>query len=395
MVQGTCNQPAAIQRRELSSADGAASFRGLGGSANLSRSAAIDTSDDGRVIVGYVRRRDVDRDRGALWRSSKTAILPYPDLDGDDTQWVHGVSGDGEVAVGAVTAVQTSSLAAMWRRCELVVLGGFPGSRSAEARSVNADGRVIVGFGLVTGSECAHSSCYGSFLWQDGQMTRLRNEQGAPLVGQAKDVSADGRVIVGWGTERNEAFRIEAGKLRWLGFSPGAADSRAEAVSPDGSVVVGASGEVAFRTSQGKLVPLETLPNLPRSYAYDVSRNGCRIVGNTISPSPPRDQRPRECHDPDRWLADGKRMRELCNEAPTPRASPPEVHAFLWERGRGTRSLREALLTDHGIDVGAWVLDEAFGISADGTTIVGDGKNPEGVQEAWVVRLPPPEDCQP
>lgn len=71
------------------------------------------------------------------------------------------------------------------------------------------------------------------------------------------------------------------------------------------------------------------------------------------------------------------------------------AEAFLWERKPGTRLLREVLRTDHGIDVGAWRLDEAFGISADGTTIVGDGKNPDGAQEAWAVRLPTPVDCQP
>ncbi len=395
LPEDTCDQPAALERPALTGADGHASFRGLGRTSGLLASAAIDTSADGEVVAGFARERGVARDRGALWREGTTRRLPYPDLEGEDSQWVYAISGDGEVAVGEVTATGTSSLAAMWRSCELRVLGLFPGASSAAARGVSQDGKTIVGFGLVAAGECSRPSCYGSFVFEEGEMTRLRDDRGAPLVGQAKDVSADGRVIVGWGTARNEAFRIDGGQLRWLGFAAGATDSRAEAVSADGAVVVGASGEVAFRASGGRLEPLETLPGFPRSYAYGVSRHGCRIVGNTLTPAPPRDERPRECHDPDRWLADPTRMRALCKRTATPPQGPAEAHAFLWEQGRGTRLLRDVLQQEHGIDVGAWVLDEAFGISTDGTTIVGDGKNPEGTQEAWVVRLPPAEGCEP
>ena len=56
----------------------------------------------------------------------------------------------------------------------------------------------------------------------------------------------------------------------------------------------------------------------------------------------------------------------------------------------GMRSIEEWLLTDHGVDVGDWVLRKATGISADGTTIVGWGRNPAGDHDGWIIRIPEP-----
>src|SRR5436853_45359 len=62
----------------------------------------------------------------------------------------------------------------------------------------------------------------------------------------ATGVSADGSVIVG--ASANQAFRWTAGSgLIGLGYLPAATNSSAVAVSGDGSVVVGTSGNQAFR----------------------------------------------------------------------------------------------------------------------------------------------------
>ena len=60
--------------------------------------------------------------------------------------------------------------------------------------------------------------------------------------------------------------------------------------------------------------------------------------------------------------------------------------AFIWDSANGMRNLRE-LLVSEGDDLTGWRLTWAYGISGDGSTIVGFGTNPEGSSEAWVARL--------
>jgi hypothetical protein len=65
-------------------------------------------------------------------------------------------------------------------------------------------------------------------------------------------------------------------------------------------------------------------------------------------------------------------------------------HAFLWTAEQGMQRLAD-VLQSRGVDLGAWKLEAATGISADGLTIVGRGVNPAGQGEAWVARLAVPD----
>ncbi len=58
--------------------------------------------------------------------------------------------------------------------------------------------------------------------------------------------------------------------------------------------------------------------------------------------------------------------------------------AFIWDTTNGMRHLKTAL-TDYGLDLTGWILVEAWDVSDDGSTIVGEGTNPSGVPEAWMV----------
>jgi hypothetical protein len=53
------------------------------------------------------------------------------------------------------------------------------------------------------------------------------------------------------------------------------------------------------------------------------------------------------------------------------------------------RNLRDLLVNHHGLgdSLARWTLTSATGVSADGQVIVGTGRNPDGVTEAWRVRL--------
>jgi probable HAF family extracellular repeat protein len=153
-----------------------------------------------------------------------------------------------------------------------------------------------------------------------------------------------------------EAFRwTSAGGLVGLGDLPGGASrSEANAVSADGSVIVGydtsASGIEAFRwTSAGGMVGLGDLPGgIFDSEALAVSADGSIVVGR----------------------GDGS-------------AEP-----FIWDAVNGMRSL-STVLTDLGLDLSGWDLRTATGISADGSTIVGDGVYNE-VEQAWIAVIPEP-----
>ena len=53
------------------------------------------------------------------------------------------------------------------------------------------------------------------------------------------------------------------------------------------------------------------------------------------------------------------------------------------------RSL-DAVLLGLGVDLEGWILDEANGISGDGSVVVGYGTNPDGFAEAWIATIPEP-----
>jgi len=62
--------------------------------------------------------------------------------------------------------------------------------------------------------------------------------------------------------------------------------------------------------------------------------------------------------------------------------------AVIWDSGHGMRSLQSVLTSDYGLDLTGWTLTRATGISADGTVIVGEGWH-NGDSEAWQAIIPP------
>jgi uncharacterized membrane protein len=62
------------------------------------------------------------------------------------------------------------------------------------------------------------------------------------------------------------------------------------------------------------------------------------------------------------------------------------TEAFIWDPTHCMRSVRE-VLTDSGVDLTGWILWDATAISADGTTIVGNGTNLFGHNMAWLANI--------
>jgi hypothetical protein len=71
--------------------------------------------------------------------------------------------------------------------------------------------------------------------------------------------------------------------------------------------------------------------------------------------------------------------------------------AFIWDGPFGMRNLREVLAREYGLamQLGSWLLVGPAYISADARAICGNGVNPDGRGEAWVVYLDgiPPPPC--
>jgi len=333
-----------------------ASFQGLGDLPGGDfGSIANAVSADGSVVVGEGTNAD-DHEEPFRWTAAG-GMVGLGSMEPDASGVALGVSGDGAVVVGL------SSGAFRWTAGGgMQGLGSMPGGGSAErAYAASDDGSVIVGFGRNAADDIE------AFRWTAGGIVSLGDLPGGAVDSRAYAVSDDGSVIVGEGvnsTGHEEAFRwTSGGGIQGLGRLPGAPSSGgsyAFAVSADGSVVVGQSngpnGNEAYRwTASTGMVGLGDFPGGSFfSRAHGVSADGSVIVGFGTGPE-----------------------------------GTPEV--FLWTAAGGMRSLRDVLANDHGIVLTGWDLDAysgTVGISADGTTIVGGGRNPQGDIEAWRAILP-------
>jgi probable HAF family extracellular repeat protein len=270
---------------------------------------------------------------------------------------VHRVrrSSDGEVVAGSdgsvfdpypTEAFQWTSKTGMRRVGRVVSSGELEGT---SIYGISSDGSVMVGVDDINGVR-----------WLDG----VQNSIPIPTFEAANAVTSDGSAVFG-----NNHLRIS---VRWtqpqgtvsLGDLPGGQPAgTALAVSSGGDVVVGMSSSShssqgrfeAFRwTASTGMVGLGDLEGgVFDSRANGVSGDGRIVIGNGHT------------------------------------ASIEDV-AFVWDPLNGIRDLRQVLMDEYQMDLSAWLLRGATGISADGRTVVGYGTNPQGTTEGWMVYLDPP-----
>jgi probable HAF family extracellular repeat protein len=241
----------------------------------------------------------------------------------------------------------------------MVPLNGF-NSPESRAFGVSADGSVVVGSQDYPGS---------AVLWtMQGNtitgMTDLALGTGTTR-STAFGVSADGKVAVGNlmpSMQITEAFRwTQATGTVGLGSLSGSVEnnvgySSATAASADGSVIVGTAVAAPgpngpserFRwTAAGGMQGLGFLPGTTQSAAYAVSADGSVVVGFSAGAT---------------------------------------EEAFIWTASGGMQSLQD-VLAKYGLGsaLASNDLGVASGISADGTTIVGNG-----AEGAWIITIPTP-----
>lgn len=321
-------------------------------------------------------------------------------LPGDEASEALAVSGDGRVVVGAGLRLDASRHAIMWTAADgLQALGSVAGGATSSARAASYDGSVIVGQAGAPWSSAV------AFQWTPAAgMQQLPALNGASLC-VASGVSGDGLVIVGTCLlAGNAGFRwTQASGITSLGqFGGGTSrSSNAMAVSADASTIVGSghpvlTGAVAW-TAAEQVSVLGHLPQDVAAVATAVSRDGTAIAGYSTDGL----GRSRVF----RWTpATGMAPLGVGQEGLSEviaggmsgdgavvvgwAASSAGETAMIWTQATGWSRLEDILQTRYRIELKGWTLQRATGISHNGLTLVGQGRNPQGRQDGWVLTLP-------
>jgi probable HAF family extracellular repeat protein len=246
--------------------------------------AATATSADGSLIFGEARSF------AFVWTGAG-AFVPLSFTGTPDA------SADGSVVVGLSFRPNGMNAVAVVNGAEIGTLPTSAEHIHSEALGVSADGAVVVGDSIFGDAFQTQA-----FRWTDaGGMIGLGDLPGGDVFSAANDASADGSVIVGFGTtaDGQEAFRWTAtGGMAGIGDLPGGAfASTALGVSYDGSVVIGtasgADGDAAFIWDAAHgMLPLEDvlgaagldLTGWSLTAARGISADGLVFAGTGIDP---------------------------------------------------------------------------------------------------------------
>lgn len=275
--------------------------------------------------------------------------------------------------------------------------------RGSHATAISSDGATIAGFqlrgglyfeddfdeprvrtyysedGTVIGGEHGEllHAITEAFVWTEGSGKRYLGTLALGDWGsEARAISSDGSIVVGMtdAVGRREAFVWdEMGGMRGLDvlpFDPDPAalsiDSAANAMSSDGSTIVGWSGYLRVDSDDfihgaafiyDRETGLRRIPGIEELWANSgatgVSHDGSIVVG---------------------FGSDSTGMRS---------------DAFIWDAHAGVRPLK-SYLESLGIELAGWRLTNAHSISEDGRTIVGDARDPFGRFQSFVAVIPEP-----
>ena len=267
-------------------------------------------------------------------------------LPGSSTTWAWSISGNGDAVAGSAYFDSGESRAVRWTRGRgLEDLGAFPGSLyGGFATGVSFTGDQITG--VCTTSEGA----YHAFRWTPRGLRDLGVAPGGTYsYGYA--ISGDGEVVTGMGDSSSGDGAIRWSAREGMRPLPTVAPgdwSIGYAINRDGSAIAGGSGSNAVLWRDGAVRDLGTLPGGTFSFAYAISGDGRVVAG-------------------------------LCDDA------SGAVVACLWTEQLGMVDLR-AHLTALGVNLTGWTLDAAAALSADGSTVAGQGTH-DGQPRGWVVRV--------
>lgn len=315
------------------------------------------------------------------------------DLPGGNFEsYANAVSADGSVVVGSGSS-RNGVEAFRWVAAHfgreggvMTGLGDLPGGEFySVAEDVSADGRVVVGF---SGHSGPLASEFEAFRWENGTIASIGDLAGGEYQSIANAVSVDGSVVAGSSISDigSEAFLWEDGVMIDLELG----SSSASDLSVDASVVVGTRNSRAFRWEDGMKMELGTLGG-DWSRAQAVSADGAVVVGDSES-SDPQVEAFRWEDGAMEGLGDlpGGLDQSFARGGSVDgsvvvgwSSATTSYEAFIWTAADGMRNLKNVLATEYNLDMAGWTLTQANGISSDGKVIVGNGTNPHGRTEAW------------
>jgi uncharacterized membrane protein len=207
---------------------------------------------------------------------------------------------------------------------------------------------------------CTFQPCSPSFFGSEARQYRAWMTLVGTLIGLAVSHSA-----------------AQAASFSGLGFLPGDTSSSATGVSADGSVVVGSSGNQAFRWTQSSgLAGLGFLPGGGSSSAAGVSADGSVVVGESFAPAIPIPPYYYSVLQAFRWTqAEGMRSLTVGSSASGVSADGSVVVGTLY----APKFFSEALVWTSGIIQGLrtypYLESSAHGVSADGSVVVGSARS--------------------
>jgi len=340
---------------------------------------------------------------------------------GSFSSHANDISANGQVVVGrSVSANGTEAF--RWTRTDgLVNLNTLPGRGVfIDAKGVSSDGSVIVGRGVKTQWHIGHPPS-SAFRWTaPGGAVEIAQ-------GSATAVSADGSVVIG---DSNLPLDFSNKLFRWTQSTGPVAipqpNSRTfpAAISSDGSVIVGhtnagagisLSSVLAFRWTQEDGFTtfrsfdfnLLTSPQRPfsinkfiepQSSVTWMSNDGSVLIGSATEVFFPgiingSSNPPIQLNRGFQWTPETGMVKRDGLEPPFEVLANGSIVVGGISISNSVHNvpLFEAfLVTNLGLDLTDWTLTRITGISDDGLTIVGNGTNPDGFEEAWIAVIPEP-----
>ena len=315
--------------------------------------------------------------------------------DGGFFSTASAVSADGSTVVGWSRGTGGDKAFRWTFGGGMVELGGIgQGQGRSFATAVSADGSVIVGGARRNGENGTSDE---AFRWtaEEGMVSISQEWQSADTYATA--VSANGLIVAGrenW----NFAFCYINGAIsRAGGIFSDSVETRITGISADGLTMTGYSlSETGYTACMWKNGQATLLGANYGNYATAISGNGSVIVGGMDSEF---------STEAFRWTAVGgmvglgkpagaetgmESSANAVSEDGSIVAGKYGGRAFIWDEANGMQDLKEMLEKNLGMNLTGWILTSATGISSNGRTIVGNGINPEGFEEAWIVTMPEP-----
>ena len=164
---------------------------------------------------------------------------------------------------------------------EFVPLGDLPGGGIASIpRDISGDGRVVVGESSSSNS-APFSNSNEAFRWtRETGIVALGDFSGGDFDSSANAISIDGSIIVGFGTREDRPYAV-----RWteeegmVSVDDSSLFAEARGVSDDGSVIIGHPGRRWTEATGAVRLPPPVPCCLDGPTAYDLSGDGSWTVG--------------------------------------------------------------------------------------------------------------------